>query len=87
MFPVLFAFGTSHLHDDDDDDDPDFKDGHGDDDVNPDNDDGDEDEFCAEKRARTDMLHILFTLVMMMTKIFSCLDSLTTECKFPSGQL
>ena len=66
MFPVLFAFRTSHLHHDDDEDNPDFKDGHGDDDdeenpdcgnddvdddANPDNDDGDEDEFCWCRKA------------------------------------
>ena len=66
MFPVLFAFRTSHLHHGDYDDNPDFKDGHGDDDdeenpdcgnddvdddANPDNDDVDEDEFCWCRKA------------------------------------
>ena len=66
MFPVLFAFRTSHLHHGDDEDNPDFKDGHGDDDdeenpdcgnddvdddANPDNDDVDEDEFCWCRKA------------------------------------
>ena len=61
MFPVLFAFRTSHLHhDDDDEDNPDdddnnldFKDGHGDDDDgdNPDDDDGNKEDFVWCRKA------------------------------------